>query len=128
MSDRHQVKTGVNMKKPLLILLGMLASSAALAADDESNIPQENVYASKLCHIVSGETQVGTADAYVQKMKSYTAMSKSSSAMNQPEFDEDIANEVANAWLQLGEEERGKLRADEQLCEQTVMTQFQQED
>jgi len=116
------------MKKSLLILLGMLASSAALAADDESNIPQENVYASKLCHIVSGETQVGKADSYVQKMKSYTAMSKSSSAMNQPEFDEDIANEVANAWLQLGEEERGKLRADEQLCEQTVMTQFQQED
>ncbi|MEZ3500842.1 hypothetical protein [Pantoea sp. KPR_PJ] len=117
------------MKKSLLIVVSLLASSAALAAaDDDSNIPQENVYASKLCHIVSSETQVGTADSYVQKMKSYTAMSKSSSAMNQPEFDEDIANEVANAWLQLGEEERGKLRTDEQQCEQTVMTQFQQED
>nr|MBA2817369.1 hypothetical protein [Candidatus Pantoea persica] len=50
-----------------MILLGLLASSAALAADDDTNIPQENVYASQLCHIVSGETQVGTADSYVQK-------------------------------------------------------------
>lgn len=116
------------MKKQLGILLGLLASSATFAASEDGNIPQQNVYASQLCHIVSGETQVGSADSYVEKMKTYTAQSQSPSAMNQPQFDEDIANEVASAWLQLGEDERSKLRANEQQCEQTVMTQFQQED
>jgi hypothetical protein len=48
--------------------------------------------------------------------------------MNQPEFDEESAREVASAWLQLGDDERAKLRVNEQQCEQAVMAQFQQED
>lgn len=112
------------MKATQLLLLGMLVSGSALAANEG----EQNVYASQLCHIVSSEHAVSSADQYVEKMKTYVAQSQSPSAMNQPEFDEDIANEVASAWLQLGDEERAKLRANEQQCEQTVMTQFQQED
>ena len=48
--------------------------------------------------------------------------------MNKPSFNEETAQEVVNGWLELGEEERAKLRHDQQQCEQTVMTQFQQQD
>ena len=60
-------------------------------------------------------------------MKSQLAASQSPSAMNKPSFNEETAQEVVNGWLELGEE-RAKLRHDQQQCEQTVMTQFQQQD
>lgn len=60
-------------------------------------------------------------------MKASVAGSQSSSAVSKPEFDEEL-HEVASARLQLGDEERAKLRTNTQQCEQTVMTQFQQED
>ncbi|WP_210496453.1 hypothetical protein [Pantoea ananatis] len=112
------------MKISQILLLSMLASGSALAEDNS----EESVYASQLCHIVSSEKSVSTADQYVEKMKASVAGSQSSSAVSKPEFDEDLANEVASAWLQLGDEERAKLRTNTQQCEQTVMTQFQQED
>lgn len=112
------------MKISQILLLSVLASGSALAADDT----EQSAYASQLCHIVSSEKSVSTADQYVEKMKSSVAGSQSSSAFNKSEFDEELANEVASAWLQLGDEERAKLRKNTQQCEQTVMTQFQQED
>ena len=112
------------MKVTHILLLSALASGSALAADDS----EQNVYASQLCHIVSSEKTVASADQYVEQMKSYVARSQSSTAMNQPGFDEDTAREVASAWLQLGDDERAKLRVNEQQCEQAVMAQFQQED
>ncbi|MBE5253646.1 MAG: hypothetical protein QRY16_10845 [Enterobacterales bacterium endosymbiont of Blomia tropicalis] len=112
------------MKTTQILLLGMLVSGSALAADDN----EQNVYASQLCHIVSSEHSTSNADQYVEKMKSNVAQSQSSSAMKKPEFDEDTAHDVVSAWLQLGDDERAKLRSDEQQCEQAVMAQFQQED
>lgn len=113
------------MKFSLLLLLGMTTLSAsALAADDTP----ENIYASQLCHIVGGETATMTGDQYIAQMKDTIARSQSPSAMNKQSFDEDTAREVVNAWMELGDEERAKLRGNEQQCEQTVMTQFQQED
>ncbi|MCZ4059884.1 hypothetical protein O3W44_13530 [Pantoea sp. LMR881] len=112
------------MKMRQILLLGMLVSGSALAANDN----EQNVYASQLCHIVSSEQSVSSANQYVEKMKTYVAQSQSPSALNQPQFDEETANEVASAWLQLGDDERAKLRSNEQQCEQTVLTQFQQED
>jgi hypothetical protein len=112
------------MKITQILLLGVVVSGSAMAADDN----EQNVYASQLCHIVSSEKKVSTAEQYVEQMKSSVARSQSSSAMQQPEFDEETSGEVASAWLQLGEDERAKLRGNEPQCEQTVMTQFQQED
>lgn len=114
------------MKVTQIVLLSILATGSALAADDTDT--EQNVYASQLCHIVSSEKKVASADQYVEQMKSSVARSQSSSAMNQPEFDEESAREVASAWLQLGDDERAKLRVNEQQCEQAVMAQFQQED
>lgn len=114
------------MKVTQIVLLSILATGSALAVDDTDT--EQNVYASQLCHIVSGEKKVATADHYVEQMKSTVAGGQSPSAMNQPEFDEESAREVASAWLQLGDDERAKLRVNEQQCEQAVMAQFQQED
>lgn len=112
------------MKLSLLLLLGMTLSASALAADDTP----ENIYASQLCHIVGGENATMTGDQYIAQMKDYIARSQSPSAINKQSFDEDTAREVVNAWMELGDEERNKLRGNEQQCEQAVMTQFQQED
>lgn len=114
------------MKKLCLLLSGLFICTAALAADnDDAAIPQENLYASRLCQIVHDESQAASADVYLQKLKSAMAAGNAADA---PQFNEDIASEVVSAWLQLGEEERRQLRASEPQCEQTVMTQFQQED
>lgn len=115
------------MKALLLALVGLSLSAGALAADGDNN-QEENVYASQLCHLVSSEKKTSDLDGYTDKLKSQLAASQSSSAMQQPEFNEEIAQEVISAWLELGEDERGKLRHDQSQCEQTVMTQFQQQD
>lgn len=112
------------MKFSVVIVSGMLLSAGAWAADDG----EESVYASQLCHIVHSEKTTQTAESYVAKIKSGIAGSQSSSALQQPVFDEEKASEVAAAWLQLDDAERSKLRANEQQCTQSVMTQFQQED
>lgn len=112
------------MKQVLGIVVGSLIAFSAVAADEQ----EQNVYASQLCHIVGGETATGSADQYVDKMKAWFARSQSSTAVTKPEFDEETAREVINGWLQLGDDERSALRGNEQRCEQTVMTQFQQED
>ncbi|WP_343551668.1 hypothetical protein [Pantoea sp.] len=115
------------MKALLLALVGLSLSAAALAADGDNN-QEENVYASQLCHLVSTEKKTSDLDTYTEKMKSQLAASQSSSAVEKPEFNEEIAQEVISAWLELGEDERHKLRHDQSQCEQTVMTQFQQQD
>ncbi|QDY43725.1 hypothetical protein [Candidatus Pantoea soli] len=115
------------MKALLIALFGLSLSASALADDNDADA-QENVYASQLCHIVSGEQKTGDMQSYTEKMKSQLAASQSPSAMNKPSFDEETAQEVVNGWLELGEEERAKLRHNQQQCEQTVMTQFQQQD
>jgi len=117
--------TGAFMKRLLIALMGLTLSAGALAEEADA---QENIYAGQLCHLVSSEQKTGDMESYTAKLKAQMAASQSPSAMNKPEFDEEIAQEVINGWLELGEEERGKLRHDQQQCEQTVMTQFQQED
>ena len=57
------------MKISQILLLSMLASGSALAEDNS----EESVYASQLCHIVSSEKSVSTADQYVEKMKASVA-------------------------------------------------------
>ncbi|ADU71066.1 enkurin domain-containing protein [Pantoea sp. At-9b] len=108
------------MKVWLLALVGLALSTSALAEDPNSDAEQ-NVYASQLCHLVSSEKSTGTMDSYVAKMKAQMAS-------GQAEFDEEMAQEVISGWMQLDDEERSQLRHNQQQCEQTVMTQFQQED
>ena len=115
------------MKVLLLALFGLTLSASALAEDANAD-SEQNVYASQLCHLVSSEKSTATMDSYVAKMKSQMAASQSPSAVSPQEFDEETAQEVINAWLQLGDDERSQLRHNQQQCEQTVMTQFQQED
>lgn len=115
------------MKAILVALVGLSLSASAFAAEGD-NTSEENVYASQLCHLVSSEKKTSDLDAYTAKMKSQLAASQSSSAMDKPEFNEEIAQEVISAWLELGEDERTQLRHNQQQCEQTVMTQFQQQD
>ncbi len=115
------------MKALLLALVGLSLSAGVFAADGDNN-PEQNVYASQLCHLVSSEKKTSDLDSYTEKMKAQLAASQSSSAMDKPEFNEEMAQEVISAWLELGEEERGKLRHSQQQCEQTVMIQFQQQD
>ncbi|BAN99097.1 hypothetical protein E05_43310 [Plautia stali symbiont] len=87
------------MKALLIALVGLSLSASALADDTDADA-QENIFYA----------------------------SQSPSAMNKPSFNEETAQEVVNGWLELCEEERAKLRHDQQQCEQTVMTQFQQQD
>lgn len=108
------------MKIWLLAFFGLSLSASALA-DDANADTEQNVYASQLCHLVSSEKSTGTMESYVAKMKAQIASGQS-------EFDEEMAQEVISGWLQLGEDERSQLRHNQQQCEQTVMTQFQQED
>ncbi|WP_343463953.1 hypothetical protein [Pantoea sp.] len=115
------------MKAMFAALVGLSLSAGAFAADGENN-QEQNVYASQLCHLVSTEKNTSDMDTYTAKLKSQIAASKSSSAMNDPEFNEETAQEVISAWLELGEDERAQLRKNQQQCEQTVMTQFQQQD
>lgn len=115
------------MKAMLLALIGLSLSASVLAAEGENN-SEENVYASHLCHLVSTEKKTSDMDTYTAKIKSQIAGSASSSAMNKPEFNQETAQEVVNAWLELGEDERAQLRKNQEQCEQTVMTQFQQQD
>ncbi len=114
--------------KAILIALVGLSLSAPLFAADGDNTSEENVYASQLCHLVSTEKKTSDLDTYTAKMKSQLAGSQSSSAVDNPEFNEEIAQEVISAWMELGEDERAQLRHNQQQCEQTVMTQFQQQD
>ncbi|HBP94566.1 MAG TPA: hypothetical protein DD679_02635, partial [Pantoea agglomerans] len=100
------------MKVTQIVLLSILATGSALAADEADT--EQNVYASQLCHIVSGEKNVASADHNVAQMKSTAARSQSPSAMNQPEFDAESAREGASARLQLGDDGRGKLRVNAQ--------------
>ena len=115
------------MKALCLALVGLLFSASTLAADGDTN-PEQNVYASQLCHLVSSEKKTSDLDTYTEKMKAQLAGSQSSSAVEKTEFNEEIAQEVISAWLELGEDEHGKLRHNQQQCEQTVMIQFQQQD
>jgi len=113
------------MKSLYIALLGLTLSASTLA--DETSA-QENIYASQLCHLVSSEQKSGDMESYTAAMKAQMAASESPSAIDKSAFDEEIAQEVINGWLELGEEERSKLRHDQQQCEQAVMTQFQQQD
>lgn len=115
------------MRAFLFALAGLSLSASALAAEGD-DMQIENVYASQLCHLVSSEKKSGDMDSYVAKMKSQLAASQSSSSVEKPEFNEETAQEVISAWLELGEDERTQLRHNQQQCEQTVMTQFQQQD
>ncbi|ALV90671.1 MULTISPECIES: hypothetical protein [Pantoea] len=115
------------MKAFLFALVGLSLSASVLAAEGDDN-QMENVYASQLCHIVSTEKKTSDLDTYTAKMKSQLAASQSSSAVDKPEFNEETAQEVISAWMELGDDERAQLRHNQQQCEQTVMTQFQQQD
>jgi hypothetical protein len=115
------------MKAILVALVGLSLSASALAAEGD-NTSEENIYASQLCHLVSSEKKTSDLDTYTAKMKAQLAASQSSSAMDKPEFNEETAQEVISAWMELGEDERAQLRHNQQQCEQTVMTQFQQQD
>ncbi|HAS98755.1 MAG TPA: hypothetical protein DCS68_00725 [Pantoea agglomerans] len=56
------------MKVTQIVLLSILATGSALAADEADT--EQNVYASQLCHIVSGEKKDARADQYVDTMQS----------------------------------------------------------
>lgn len=117
------------MKTIFTAFVGLAFGASALAADnDQPGNSEESIYASQLCHIVSSEKKTGDMESYTAQLKSQVAASQSSSALNKSEFNEETVQEVISAWLELGDEQRSQLRHNQQQCEQTVMTQFQQQD
>ena len=90
------------MKISQILLLSMLASGSALAEDNS----EESVYASQLCHIVSSEKSVSTADQYVEKISH--DLGQKIAKKDQFAAMED-ANQLTRAAMDLGEPVPAKL-------------------
>ncbi|AUX93472.1 hypothetical protein [Mixta gaviniae] len=112
------------MKKRLAILLFMAGCGVAQAASDVSN--QAESYIVGLC-AMTGEQQASgqTQEQYVQKLKDMAKRGTSPYAMDKPEFNEDEAEKVAAAYMQLPDAVKKKNHQDQDACKKATMAQYQ---
>lgn len=112
------------MKKRLAIMLMIASCGAAQAANDASNEAQ--TYISGLCALTGEQNAAGDSkEAYVQKLKDMTARGSSPYAMEKPEFDQDEAEKVVDAWMKLPDEVKKRNLKDADACKKATLEQYQ---
>lgn len=115
------------MKKRLAIMLMIASCSAAHAATEASNEAQS--YIAGLC-AMNGEQSATDAskETYVQKLKDMTARGSSPYAMDKPDFNEDEAEKVVDAWMKLPDEVKKRNLQDAEACKKATLEQYQKDD
>ena len=115
------------MKKRLAIMLLMAGCGAAQAADNASSEAQS--YIAGICTI-TGEQQAANASrqVYVQKLKDMIMRGSAPYGMNKPEFNQDEAEKVADAWLKLPDGVKKANLKNADACKQATLEQYQKAD
>lgn len=112
------------MKKRLAIMLLLASCGAAQAAGDASNEAQ--TYISGLCALAGEQNAAGASkETYVQKLKEMTTRGSSPYAMEKPEFDQDEAEKVVDAWMKLPDDVRKRNLKDAEACKKTTLEQYE---
>lgn len=113
------------MKKVMLLLAALAATSAAQAADSDD--PAQG-YIANLCTLVTQEKTAGSADNYIAKLKALNVRGQSPSAQEKPEFDEDEARTVVAAWMNLSEDQKKQARQSTEACQSATLDEYQSQD
>ncbi len=115
------------MKKMMLLLAALTLTGTALAADSDPDDPAQG-YIANLCTLVTQEKSAESSDSYIAKLKALTARGQSSSAQENPAFDEDEARTVVAAWMNLSEEQKQQARQNPQVCQSATLDEYQSQD
>lgn len=113
------------MKKTLLFSALLAASAFAHAVDDAHS--HTGVYIDNLCEEVKADSGKGDSDHYLDQLKAHAGKGVSSSAMNKPEFQDDEAEDVVDAFMDLSEEQRSALANDPAKCRADVLAELKKQ-
>ncbi|PLR41147.1 hypothetical protein CYR55_04385 [Chimaeribacter californicus] len=113
------------MKKILILSALLAASSFAHAADDAHS--HTGIYINNLCEEIKADSGKGDSDHYLDQLKVRAGKGVSSSAMNKPEFQDDEAEAVVDAFMDLNEEQRSVLAKDPAKCRNDVLAELKKQ-
>ncbi|ARJ43658.1 hypothetical protein B1H58_17470 [Pantoea alhagi] len=112
------------MKKRLAILLLMASCGVAQAADEASSEAQS--YIAGLCTITAEQQAAGASqEEYVQKLKDMVMRGSAPYGMNTPEFNQDEAEKVADAYIKLPDDVKKSNLKDAAACKKATLAQYQ---
>ncbi|GLR09322.1 hypothetical protein COO59_03865 [Mixta theicola] len=112
------------MKKRLAIVLLMASCGVAQAATEASS--EAESYIAGLCTITGEQRAVGESqEEYVQKLKDMISRGSAPSAVNKPEFNQDEAEKVADAYMKLPDEVKKNNLNNADACKKATLEQYQ---
>lgn len=113
------------MKKRLAIMLFMASCGVAQAADQAGS--EAETYIAGICAL-NGEQQTTSAskEDYVQQLKNMIMRGSAPYGMDKPEFNQDEAEKVADAYSKLPEDVKQRNLKDAEACKKATLAQYQQ--
>ncbi|QCR37268.1 hypothetical protein [Nissabacter sp. SGAir0207] len=109
--------------RKLLVLTALLAASSfthlAQAADGHTDM-----YINGLCEEIKADGGKGDDDHYLDQLKVRSGAGVSSSAMNKPEFNDDEAEKVVDAFMDLDDDMRQSAVNDPAKCRAMILSQY----
>lgn len=114
------------MKKVLVFSALLAASSLAHAVDDPHS--HTGMYIESLCEEIKADSGKGDSDHYLDQLKVRSGRGVSSSAMNKPEFQDDEAEDVVDAFMDLDEDQRVALAKDPAKCRNDVLAELKKQE
>lgn len=112
------------MKKRLAIMLLMASCGVAQAADEASS--EAESYIAGLCTLTGEQQAPGASkEEYVQKLKNMVMRGSAPYGMNKPEFNQDEAEKVADAYIKLPDDVKKSNLKNADACKKATLEQYQ---